>query len=637
MNKENTLIKQPSENIDVNDLMIKHGLSYVNQQYKEMVEPQVDNLIATVPDGDVIDQIIKIVTTAGIKYEKGENNMLIFNHKELEGYRYNFNNMKLEYHAKEEHPYISVSEIIIYTAITINNEGLNHHCLAIVNENGSMIADIMIPADIEPQNLLKKLYSKGLKIHYDNKKKGWCREFILRCNNVVTLQQDLKSEINNGFLDQTTYLFANKNRPVFIGENIMKYRFEHSKSTGRQINGSLDEWKKNIADDCVGNPLFEFVVMVGFSGMVLQDLDIKLSTGFHIYSQVAGNGKTTLARVAASVMGNPSYNVHQWNQTANNLDLILAKSNDGFLALDEIKQLKSNVLLSDIIMKIGNGDGAGRMAQDAKSSREQFKWRLYYLSTGNYPTEDIKNTREHEHMIAAEEARLYNIPMMKATNLHDKNNIQDFLTNLNHNVDKYHGIAGYQFITNYLANYSNTHMELKRHYNRCKCRITLEYKDKDIPERLITTLASIYAAGEMAKFFNILPKEFAPEKTIDSILKYYCDTRGANRDHVIYLQKLFAIVSTNKKQYLEYATDGGFKNSPMHYYGYIDGNYAYIITKNFADTFGLNNFKGCQEIRNYLIQQKVLILDADGNDSKQHSDGKRYSKIDIVKLTQLVG
>jgi hypothetical protein len=370
--------------------------------------------------------------------------------------------------------------------------------------------------------------------------------------------------------------------------------------------------------------------------VLLRDLEIKLSTGFHIYSSKAGTGKTTLAKVAATIMGNTDYILHQWNQTANNLDLILAKSNDGFLVLDEIKQLKQTVLLSEIIMKIGNGSGTGRMNQDAKSSREQFKWLTYYLSTGNYPTEYFIAKRENGYMIAAEETRLYNIPMIEVKNLHGKESVQSFLTGLLHNTDKYYGIAGYEFMTKYLKNHNESSMTVMRYKNKFHAELTAKYKDKDISERLLISLAAIYAAGKMAQAFDILPKSFEPEKTIDTILEHYLETRGGNRDSFLHLNRLYDVVCTKKKQYFTFTAENSYQNQPIDDYGFIQGDFAHIVTTNFAKIYGESNYKCCAEIRKYLRQQGVLISDDKDKDFTQHSDGKRYVKIDIKRLSELV-
>ena len=623
------------------------GLNNTNQAQLTQIEP-VTNIIAyhqaavndSSPPNDLQNIIIQQLNDVDICGEL-ISGCYIFTNIELKNYRLNFVNQKLEYRENEGKPYNIVSEIIVYHSNVRDFNDTHYHRVSFMNNLGKMI-ECLIPTDVEPQHLCKKLYNKGMKVHLETTARTLCRKYIISCHNIVRNTQIICMEQHNGYLDENTYLFANATLPVFIGEQNNKYYFDTNKLNTRHVLGTLDEWKTNIADYCTGNVMFEFGISMAFAGIILRDLDIKLSSGFHIYSLEAGTGKTTLAKVAATVMGNPNYIVHQWDQTTNNLDLLLAHSNDGFIVLDELKQLRETANLPNIIMKLGNGSGAGRMAQDAKSSREQFTWLTYYLSTGNHTTDyfiEIRRKSEHrknESSHGATETRLYNIQMIPPINYPDKVSIQQLFKHLNINVDRYCGIAGYTFIEKYLSNHTDNKAKANTLYKEICSEINNKYQDKDVHSRIIDAFAVIEVAGRMAKEFGIIPDKFNPIEAVGEVLHTYIDNRGGNRDHQEYLNTLYTCVVTNRKQFFEYQLDemsNVIRNHPTTYYGRIEKNIAYIGTPCFAKIFGQDNFKSCKPIRDILRQKGVLVPSENG-DSEQHGDRERYVRIDICILKE---
>ncbi|MDQ5920464.1 MAG: putative primase/helicase [Pseudomonadota bacterium] len=375
----------------------------------------------------------------------------------------------------------------------------------------------------------------------------------------------------------------------------------------------------------------------------VKDLGINLSTGFHIYSYEGGTCKTLAAIIGATVMGNSDYIVHQWRQTANNLDLVCARSSDGLLVLDEIKQLKKSCLLSEIIMQMGNNEGAGRMAQDTQSSRESFTWLMYYLSTGNQPTDQIIREREGNDLLGAEETRLYNIEMILPTNYHNKTDKKQLAKELYSAVNKYYGIAGHEFISRYLKIYVSNKNEALRIYNQVEKQLhelieahKSEFAGYEIHGRIITAFSVVATAGRMAKFLKILPDEFDPIETVWIILSNYLKNRGGNVDQKTYLRKLYHYTVTERSNYFTDNTNENNVSSPKREnWGHVtkDNNkeYAEIVTTNFAKMYGLNDYRGTRNIRNFLKTKGVII-----GDTYQKSSGKRYVKIDIEVLSKLV-
>lgn len=585
-----------------------------------------------------------------IHYGSIDGDYFTFNMEILSKYRYNLlnNSLELEYTYKDEDKkevtiWVKLCELIIVNGFVVDNEDRRFFNLDIADKNG-VIKNSIIPVDLDSK-FLSALYAKGITKHYNRNFNSKIEEFILRVIRIDDRVIKGLRPFNCGWVDSGTYFYPNEQKPVFIGANAENYYFIQSKDK-RHISGTLEEWQQNIGKYAVGNPMLEFNMCVAFTGMLMPELGISLSYGFHIYSYLSGTFKSLALLMAGSVMGNREYIQKQWKQTGNNLDLLCALANNNLLVLDEMKQLSKNVPLSEIIMQIGNNNGRGRMAQDGISSRELLRWQLCYLSSGNKATEQYILEREGGDLMGAEETRLYNIQMMKPTNYHDKGTQSQFAKHLYNVIGKYHGIAGYEFISRYLANHSNNkqwlidkYQAIQNDYNERIKQYAKEIGSSAVHDRIVPAFASVAVAGALAKHLGILPDGYNPINVVWQILMQYLIERGGNIDEQAWLNKIYDCLTRDRNKYFYHG-----ENKPREVYGVVSvemgEEIAFIVKKCFAEIYGYSDFRKAKAERNYLISVGVLEEhQKDGKEIviKQFSLHDRGVKILIKRLSELMG
>ena len=139
--------------------------------------------------------------------------------------------------------------------------------------------------------------------------------------------------------------------------------------------GSLENWRREIAAPCVGNSRFVFGVSMAFAGPLL-NLAGEESGGAHFFGP-SSIGKTTILHAARSVWGTP---LGSWRTTDNAAELTAAGACDTLKTLDEISQAPSNVV-SELAYMLGNQQGKSRQTRHI-TLRPTLRWRVLFLSTG---------------------------------------------------------------------------------------------------------------------------------------------------------------------------------------------------------------------------------------------------------------
>lgn len=625
---------------------------YNNDYSKDSLNRQIEkhNIPNVTPislDINPKDNLIQKLTK--VSFGSIDGDYFVFNATILKQYRYNINSFSLEYEytykdeeKKEVTIWITLCELLIVQGFIIDNDDRRFYQIDLFNHAGED-KNFIVPVDLDAK-FLSVLYSKGVTKHYNRSFNAKIEEFILRVIRIDNRVTKGVRPYNGGWLDNATYFYPNESYPVFMGANADSYYFIQSKDK-RTISGSLEDWKNNVARYAIGNPMLEFAVSCAFVGMIMPELNITLSYGFHIYSYQGGTFKSLALSMAGSAIGNSTYVQKQWKQTSNNLDLLCALSNNSLLVIDEMKQLNRQIALSDIIMQIGNNQGRGRMAQDGVSSREQLRWQLCYLSSGNKATEQYILEREGGDLMCAEETRLYNLQMITPTNFHNKDTNVSFARHIHTSISKHHGIAGYNFISNYLKHHSSNKEWLTHEYEEIQteyiARISKHSKEiggADIHDRIVPAFASVAVAGALAKHLRILPDGIKPINTVWDILLQYLIERGGNIDEQTWLTKLYDVVSKNRNKYFYHGS-----NKPRDIYGYIDTEIGqeviFIVKKCLAEIYGYNSYKKAKGERNFLISSGVMQeVTNDGKDIiiRKHGIYDRGVKVSINRLCELV-
>ncbi|WP_061942896.1 DUF927 domain-containing protein [Collimonas pratensis] len=172
-------------------------------------------------------------------------------------------------------------------------------------------------------------------------------------------------------------VFVMPDRTIGDSNEVVLYQSESRTACQYVQNGTLKQWRENIALLCAGNSRLILAVSAAFAGMILRHAG-QDSGGLHFIGS-SSTGKSTAQQVAASVYGGPSFK-QSWRATGNALEGTCALHNDAALILDEMAEVEPKEVGS-IVYMIGNGTGKGRAGR-AGETKQRKTWRLMIVSSG---------------------------------------------------------------------------------------------------------------------------------------------------------------------------------------------------------------------------------------------------------------
>jgi uncharacterized protein (DUF927 family) len=174
-----------------------------------------------------------------------------------------------------------------------------------------------------------------------------------------------------------------------------------------RTSSTLESWRKQIGEKCIGNSRLTFAVSAAFAGPLLRPLNIQ-SGGFH-FRALSSMGKSTTLWVAGSVWGGGGRNgfARTWATTKNAAESIAELHNDGCLILDEIRLIDPREV-EQIIYMLANGSGKSRETRNL-TGRRTLQWNLMILSSGEIPLSDCAALAGHKIKGGAE-IRMATIP-----------------------------------------------------------------------------------------------------------------------------------------------------------------------------------------------------------------------------------
>src|ERR1035437_19480 len=173
------------------------------------------------------------------------------------------------------------------------------------------------------------------------------------------------------------------------------------------------------------------------------------SGGFH-YQGLSSIGKTTLLRVAGSVLGGGEKGfIQSWRATSNGLEAVAELRNDSLLCLDELGQVAPEEI-GRVTYMLANGTGKTRMSK-AIQVRPSMDWRLVFLSTGEISLADHMMTVGRQ-VHGGQEVRIISIVadagkgMGCCEDLHGAESADQFANQLNSAALAYYGTPSIAFL-----------------------------------------------------------------------------------------------------------------------------------------------------------------------------------------------
>ncbi|TQM92437.1 DUF927 domain-containing protein [Roseinatronobacter monicus] len=279
--------------------------------------------------------------------------------------------------------------------------------------------------------------------------------------------------------------------------------------------GSLDNWKDEVAKPLAASSIGVFTVVAALMPIIAHMTNCENAI-FHI-SGKSGVGKTTLARVAASVWPGGHASLANWDSTPSGLQDLMASSNDGFASLDEFSASASDnraqrKFLREVTYMLATGS-TRRRSKHYSGGADVQKYRFLALSTGESTAASIAALAGEERMLG-EEARFLDLPIEDSpTGIFDllaetehrstQKQAAQLADNLNVTTTQYFGTAAPAFIRYVVDNFDKVELLVKE-------RVALFNKKLNVPStgwerRISNKFGLAYAVGVLAIDAGILP------------------------------------------------------------------------------------------------------------------------------------
>ena len=183
------------------------------------------------------------------------------------------------------------------------------------------------------------------------------------------------------------------------------YNGDKSQAAAYSPAGTLDDWNAAIGKHLTGNSRLCLAVGTALAAPLIGLLGMEAG-GFHLFGD-SRDGKSTAARAALSVWGNPTALMQTWTGTSHGFSNLANARNDGLLVLDEIGQANARQV-SQTAYSVINGVSKVQGAKEG-GNRESTRWKTLLFSTGEKPL-DAFIRRHGEDWNAGQAARLPSIP-----------------------------------------------------------------------------------------------------------------------------------------------------------------------------------------------------------------------------------
>lgn len=250
-----------------------------------------------------------------------------------------------------------------------------------------------------------RLQSLGLSVMASRRKREMLADYLqtdgLHTPYTVTAQSGWAARQSAYVLPSGEILAANKGKhaPRVI------YNGDKSQAAAYAASGTLADWQLQVARYAAGNSRLSLAIGTALAAPLLGLLGME-SGGFHLFGD-SRDGKSTAARAALSVWGNPAELMASWTGTSHGFANLANTRNDGFLVLDEIGQANPRHV-SQTAYAVINGIAKIQGAKDG-GNREISRWRVLLFSTGEKPMDIFLEVAKADWN-AGQAARLPSLP-----------------------------------------------------------------------------------------------------------------------------------------------------------------------------------------------------------------------------------
>ena len=266
-----------------------------------------------------------------------------------------------------------------------DNDGAYYRIIKFKDKNTRQQKTAALPQEeIGTAHGWKRLGWHGIDVYSEGIESGKLRNYLLKhSGNAVFTITDRAGW--NG----EAYILAGGEAINADGTNIL-YNGDTSQKDGYTEKGSLKEWQEQAARYAENNSRLCLALGLCMAAPFLALLNEE-GGGFHLAGD-SSKGKTTAARLALSVWGDPETTKGNWDTTPLGLQNLALARNDGLLVLDEIGQTADPRKIPQMVYSVINGVSKTQGAKDG-GNRRQKTWRNLILSTGEINPESLIGDR----------------------------------------------------------------------------------------------------------------------------------------------------------------------------------------------------------------------------------------------------
>ena len=418
--------------------------------------------------------------------------------------------------------------------------------------------------------------------------------------------------------------------------------------------GNIDEYVI-LLDLCKYSPPAILTVGVALASFCLFPFSAE-TFGIHLYGD-SSIGKSTLARVAGGIIGNPSEYI-PWKTTEGGIEEACYTHRDRILVFDEAKLIANNRLkiaqrISDLSYFICAGQTKKRLkSYNRDNDLYVGDWELTFISTGEFGI--IENAEETGHLKdGGEKLRFIDVPaqMSEKYGIFSKlpdgyNDSKNLINDIDNILLNNYGTLGREFIKSLASALNEDADNLRQNFNT-----QYEYFCNNIDvsavggysQRFLSRFAFTYATLMLAASWQLVP--WSQKCIFSAIKKMYALALNCIRDDKTILQEGLNILQKkldkDSENYINLADLSSKEdieaewNSKKFFSQKIDKEFSWIIpSKTFKSWFMTP--KQCMLVEDYLDD----LIDKDDEGFALYSLGHKVRKRAIVlnnrKLKELL-
>lgn len=461
------------------------------------------------------------------------------------------------------------------------------------------------------RGLAKKLLNAGynMDIYYSKQLQGFLNQYQPDSDIVATTQI--------GWVNDS-YVLPN----LIIGDS-KNIRYYGSVVDGKFTrNGTLEQWRDNVAHHCVGYEMLELGLYSGFASLLMPFVDFGFGLHFHGDSS---KGKTTILRVASSIFGRPKEYINKWNATHNGMEFIGYNSNHALCALDEVNEAGRSTL--DSIYMLIDGRGKSRAISSKINGVEQAKsktWQTVVLSTGEVSIEDLA-LQYGKNLKAGEAVRMIDIEVNQICK--DKSHADTLIEN----SAKYYGVACVAFVEYLQAHKSIDVVSMYKQYYRELIEPFNELHGQ--ASRVAKYFALLRVAGDIAVQAGILPDTLKPQYYTNNLFNSWLQANSMDKEAREVINALIMAVDDRANW---------FSNNALNYevrvpnkIGIFDGCNYFLISSLTANK--LYKVKHFNKPRDILIKTQIIPNTMQSVRDKDTNTPKKMYKVNQDNLNKFRG